>query len=156
MGAQASFADGMRAAKEVQKDLQWTQKRVEYVRSCCPPTSFLELIDFPVHSMTELRANTPNSSELLSDDTRHQSTTRSFDHKTRHTTLLMIPHIHISVFCQNPAALLHSLILPFFLTTIPSLRTQRVSQPRHWSVLRLSSTSLRSTPLHPLPAASLL
>jgi|TARA_R110002003_G_scaffold243_1_gene17355 exonuclease VII small subunit len=28
-GAQASFAEGMRAAKEVQKDLQWTQKRVE-------------------------------------------------------------------------------------------------------------------------------
>jgi exonuclease VII small subunit len=31
MGAQASFAEGMKAAKEVQKDLQWTQKRVEYV-----------------------------------------------------------------------------------------------------------------------------
>ncbi|KAH7410246.1 hypothetical protein DE146DRAFT_628769 [Phaeosphaeria sp. MPI-PUGE-AT-0046c] len=29
MGAQASFAEGMRAAKEVQKDLQWTQKRVD-------------------------------------------------------------------------------------------------------------------------------
>lgn len=28
-GAQASFAEGMRAAKEVQKDLQWTQKRVD-------------------------------------------------------------------------------------------------------------------------------
>ncbi|OAL52040.1 hypothetical protein IQ07DRAFT_401355 [Pyrenochaeta sp. DS3sAY3a] len=26
---QASFSDGMRAAKEVQKDLQWTQKRVD-------------------------------------------------------------------------------------------------------------------------------
>jgi hypothetical protein len=33
MGAQASFAEGMRAAKEVQKDLQWTQKRVEYVEA---------------------------------------------------------------------------------------------------------------------------
>jgi exonuclease VII small subunit len=32
MGAQASFAEGMKAAKEVQKDLQWTQKRVEYVK----------------------------------------------------------------------------------------------------------------------------
>lgn len=30
-GARANFADGMRAAKEVQKDLQWTQKRVESV-----------------------------------------------------------------------------------------------------------------------------
>jgi exonuclease VII small subunit len=29
MGAQASFAEGMRAAKDVQKDLQWTQKRVD-------------------------------------------------------------------------------------------------------------------------------
>lgn len=28
-GAQRNFADGMRAAKDVQKDLQWTQKRVE-------------------------------------------------------------------------------------------------------------------------------
>ncbi|KAF2267407.1 hypothetical protein CC78DRAFT_76633 [Lojkania enalia] len=28
-GARANFADGMRAAKEVQKDLQWTQKRVD-------------------------------------------------------------------------------------------------------------------------------
>ncbi|KAH7390667.1 hypothetical protein BKA66DRAFT_41661 [Pyrenochaeta sp. MPI-SDFR-AT-0127] len=28
-GARTSFADGMRAAKEVQKDLQWTQKRVD-------------------------------------------------------------------------------------------------------------------------------
>jgi len=28
-GAQASFAEGMRAAKDVQKDLQWTQKRVD-------------------------------------------------------------------------------------------------------------------------------
>ncbi|KAF1942515.1 hypothetical protein EJ02DRAFT_165999 [Clathrospora elynae] len=28
-GARVSFADGMRAAKEVQKDLQWTQKRVD-------------------------------------------------------------------------------------------------------------------------------
>ncbi|KAF2808030.1 uncharacterized protein BDZ99DRAFT_71632 [Mytilinidion resinicola] len=27
-GARANFADGMRTAKEVQKDLQWTQKRV--------------------------------------------------------------------------------------------------------------------------------
>jgi exonuclease VII small subunit len=38
MGAQASFAEGMRAAKDVQKDLQWTQKRVELVPS------------FPIHS----------------------------------------------------------------------------------------------------------
>lgn len=30
--AQISFADGMRTAKEVQKDLQWTQKRVEYAK----------------------------------------------------------------------------------------------------------------------------
>ncbi|KAL5120888.1 hypothetical protein ACEQ8H_001075 [Pleosporales sp. CAS-2024a] len=29
MGAQASFAEGMKAAKDVQKDLQWTQKRVD-------------------------------------------------------------------------------------------------------------------------------
>jgi exonuclease VII small subunit len=28
-GARMSFADGMKAAKEVQKDLQWTQKRVD-------------------------------------------------------------------------------------------------------------------------------
>ncbi|KAF2876526.1 hypothetical protein BDV95DRAFT_602505 [Massariosphaeria phaeospora] len=28
-GARANFTDGMRAAKEVQKDLQWTQKRVD-------------------------------------------------------------------------------------------------------------------------------
>ncbi|KAJ4312066.1 hypothetical protein N0V94_007631 [Neodidymelliopsis sp. IMI 364377] len=28
-GAQASFASGMQVAKEVQKDLQWTQKRVD-------------------------------------------------------------------------------------------------------------------------------
>lgn len=28
-GARMSFTDGMKAAKEVQKDLQWTQKRVE-------------------------------------------------------------------------------------------------------------------------------
>ncbi|KAF2134893.1 hypothetical protein P153DRAFT_380706 [Dothidotthia symphoricarpi CBS 119687] len=28
-GARSNFADGMRAAKEVQKDLQWTQKRVD-------------------------------------------------------------------------------------------------------------------------------
>ncbi|PSN64697.1 hypothetical protein BS50DRAFT_498049 [Corynespora cassiicola Philippines] len=28
-GARANFADGMRTAKEVQKDLQWTQKRVD-------------------------------------------------------------------------------------------------------------------------------
>jgi hypothetical protein len=45
MGAQASFAEGMRAAKEVQKDLQWTQKRVEYVsgrfRTCAHTTDAL-------------------------------------------------------------------------------------------------------------------
>jgi hypothetical protein len=28
-GARANFAEGMRTAKDVQKDLQWTQKRVE-------------------------------------------------------------------------------------------------------------------------------
>ncbi|KAF2640427.1 hypothetical protein P280DRAFT_518834 [Massarina eburnea CBS 473.64] len=28
-GARMNFADGMKAAKEVQKDLQWTQKRVD-------------------------------------------------------------------------------------------------------------------------------
>ncbi|KAF1963580.1 hypothetical protein CC80DRAFT_9219 [Byssothecium circinans] len=28
-GARANFSDGMRAAKEVQRDLQWTQKRVD-------------------------------------------------------------------------------------------------------------------------------
>jgi biogenesis of lysosome-related organelles complex 1 subunit KXD1 len=28
-GMRANFADGMRAAKEVQKDLQWTQKHVK-------------------------------------------------------------------------------------------------------------------------------
>ncbi|KAF2747174.1 hypothetical protein M011DRAFT_65630 [Sporormia fimetaria CBS 119925] len=28
-GARSNFADGMRTAKEVQKDLQWTQKRVD-------------------------------------------------------------------------------------------------------------------------------
>ncbi|KAK7180209.1 hypothetical protein DPSP01_012035 [Paraphaeosphaeria sporulosa] len=28
-GARVNFADGMRAAKDVQKDLQWTQKRVD-------------------------------------------------------------------------------------------------------------------------------
>jgi len=28
-GARANFADGMKAAKEVQRDLQWTQKRVD-------------------------------------------------------------------------------------------------------------------------------
>jgi hypothetical protein len=28
-GARMNFADGMKAAKEVQRDLQWTQKRVE-------------------------------------------------------------------------------------------------------------------------------
>jgi hypothetical protein len=28
-GARVNFSDGMRAAKDVQKDLQWTQKRVE-------------------------------------------------------------------------------------------------------------------------------
>jgi len=27
-GLQADFADGMRTAKEVQRDLEWTQKRV--------------------------------------------------------------------------------------------------------------------------------
>jgi exonuclease VII small subunit len=28
-GARSNFADGIKVAKEVQKDLQWTQKRVE-------------------------------------------------------------------------------------------------------------------------------
>jgi hypothetical protein len=28
-GVRTNFADGMKAAKEVQRDLQWTQKRVE-------------------------------------------------------------------------------------------------------------------------------
>lgn len=113
MGAQASFAEGMRAAKEVQKDLQWTQKRVEYVQSRLSRILCLELIGFSVRSTTELRANTPNNSELLSDDTQHPSITRSFDPKTRHTALLMIPHIHISVSCQNPAALVSFSILCF-------------------------------------------
>lgn len=27
-GARANFADGMKAAKETQRDLEWTQKRV--------------------------------------------------------------------------------------------------------------------------------
>ena len=29
-GARANFADGAKAAKEVQRDLEWTQKRVKY------------------------------------------------------------------------------------------------------------------------------
>lgn len=30
-GTRANFADGMKAAKEVKRDLEWTQKRVTYV-----------------------------------------------------------------------------------------------------------------------------
>jgi hypothetical protein len=30
---QASFADGIKTAKEVQNDLEWTQKKVTYVKS---------------------------------------------------------------------------------------------------------------------------
>ena len=30
-GARANIADGMKAAKEVKKDLEWTQKRMTYV-----------------------------------------------------------------------------------------------------------------------------
>jgi regulator of sigma D len=76
MGAQASFAEGMRAAKEVQKDLQWTQNRVEYVHK--HHFSILELIVPTVRSMTEQRASTLNNSDRLSDDTQHQSITRHF------------------------------------------------------------------------------
>ena len=34
----ANLADGMKAAREVRRDLEWTQKRVRYVRTChfCP------------------------------------------------------------------------------------------------------------------------
>jgi hypothetical protein len=74
MGAQASFAEGMKAAKEVQKDLQWTQNRVEYVHK--HHSSILKLIVSTVRSMTEQRASTPNNSDRPSDDTQHQSITR--------------------------------------------------------------------------------
>ena len=30
--SRANFADGMKAAKEVKKDLEWTQKRVKYAK----------------------------------------------------------------------------------------------------------------------------
>lgn len=75
MGAQASFAEGMRAAKEVQKDLQWTQKRVEYVEDLSWRCS--RLISSAVLSTTAQRANIQSNSAPLSDDTQHRSTTRS-------------------------------------------------------------------------------
>jgi len=31
-GTRANLADGMKAAKEVRRDLEWTQKRVRFVR----------------------------------------------------------------------------------------------------------------------------
>jgi exonuclease VII small subunit len=90
MGAQASFAEGMKAAKEVQKDLQWTQKRVECVYS----GDFWrkpELTYFTVLSMTAQLASTRSNSGLLSDATLRQSTTRSLAvHQIRLTALLMI------------------------------------------------------------------
>lgn len=90
MGAQASFAEGMKAAKEVQKDLQWTQKRVECVYSGgFWPKS--ELTHVPVLSTTEQLASTRSNSGLLSDATLRQSTTRSLtNYRTRLTALLMI------------------------------------------------------------------
>ena len=33
---QASFAEGIKTARDVQKDLEWTQKKVEYVLHCFP------------------------------------------------------------------------------------------------------------------------
>jgi hypothetical protein len=33
---QASFAEGMKTAKEVQRDLEWTQKKVTYVKLAFP------------------------------------------------------------------------------------------------------------------------
>lgn len=156
MGAQASFAEGMRAAKEVQKDLQWTQKRVEYVQNRYSSKSFLKLIDFPVHSTTELRANIPNSSEPLSDDTQHRSTTRSLDHKIRHTALLMIHTYTFRFSVKNPAAFVHSRILSYFSRPYPLCILNEVLNLDIGASIRLSSTSPRSTPLHPSPAASLL
>lgn len=37
-GTRANFADGMKAAKEVKRDLDWTQKRVKYVPDPRPCT----------------------------------------------------------------------------------------------------------------------
>jgi hypothetical protein len=37
-GTRANFADGMKAAKEVKRDLDWTQKRVKYVPEPRPST----------------------------------------------------------------------------------------------------------------------
>lgn len=41
----ANFADGMKAAKETQRDLEWTQKKVRYAELCLRGTFFLERRD---------------------------------------------------------------------------------------------------------------
>ena len=42
----ANFADGMKAAKEVKRDLDWTQKRVKYVLNSppCKPPAYLRIL----------------------------------------------------------------------------------------------------------------
>ncbi len=42
-GTRANFADGMKAAKEVKRDLDWTQKRVKYVSNPYPAYILLSI-----------------------------------------------------------------------------------------------------------------
>lgn len=48
-GTRANFADGMKAAKEVKRDLDWTQKRVKYV----PQFSALQLSALSTRKSTQ-------------------------------------------------------------------------------------------------------
>ena len=120
MGAQASFAEGMKAAKEVQKDLQWTQKRVECVYS----GNFWrepELTYLTVLSTTEQLASTRSNSGLLSDATLRQSTTRSLaDHQIRLTALLMI-HTYTFRFSHTFGSTTSFLDSPGFITALCTL-----------------------------------
>jgi hypothetical protein len=57
---QASFAEGIKTARDVQKDLDWTQKKVEY-DSCHFPVSAMKSDLSPVSSISGPLKSTPSS-----------------------------------------------------------------------------------------------
>lgn len=89
--SRANFADGMKAAKEVKKDLEWTQKRVKYanklfsnIKTMEPLLRYKRKIDTVVaHSKPRRSENTQSNTPKLASGTHHQSTERSIFHLIR-------------------------------------------------------------------------
>jgi hypothetical protein len=66
---QASFAEGIKTARDVQKDLEWTQKKVEY-DSCTISVRAINANSSPVRSMREPLKNTLRNIRWLKIDIR--------------------------------------------------------------------------------------